>query len=79
MLDNGTERSAHAWEIYNHHYANSIIGKGVKLVKNYVPYVYRGHGWRLALRLLVVHRIVWFCFVCVNVCLLRLSPRSCAG
>lgn len=73
VLDNGTERSAHAWEIYNHHYANSIIGKGVKLVKNYVPYV-----WRLALRPLVVYLIVWVFCVCVNVCLLR-CHRNCAG
>lgn len=27
VLDNGTERSAHAWEIYNHHYANTIMGE----------------------------------------------------
>lgn len=37
VLENGTERSAHAWEVYNHHYGNTIVGDGMKLVKTGIP------------------------------------------
>jgi hypothetical protein len=36
-LDNGTHVSVPAWELYNHHYGNSILGEGVKLVKDKRP------------------------------------------
>jgi len=33
----GNFTSVHAWELYNHHYGNTIMGKGTKLVKTGVP------------------------------------------
>ena len=36
-LPNGTHESVPAWELYNHHYGNTIIGKGAKLVKTGIP------------------------------------------
>jgi hypothetical protein len=36
-LPNGTVRPVPSWELYNHHYGNSIIGKGTKLVKTGIP------------------------------------------
>jgi hypothetical protein len=41
-LKNGTHVSVPAWELYNHHYGNTILGKGTKLVKTGVPFDHEG-------------------------------------
>ena len=41
-LPNGSHVSVPAWELYNHHYGNSIIGKGTKLVKTNIPHDHEG-------------------------------------
>jgi len=36
-LPNGSHVSVPAWELYNHHYGNTIMGKGTTLVKTNIP------------------------------------------
>jgi len=41
-LKNGSTVSVPAWELYNHHYGNSILGKAAKMVKTGIPTDHEG-------------------------------------